>query len=51
MLDVLTKILGLIAVFYVMKGMLGKARSGDFTKLLLALAAFLALVVFKNGLV
>lgn len=51
MLDVLTKVLGLIVSFYVLKGMLGKARKGDLTKLLLGLAAFLALLVFKSGLV
>lgn len=51
MLDILTKVIGLIACFYMIKGMLGKARHGDLTKFLLALAALLVVIVFKNGLV
>lgn len=51
MLDVLIKVLGAIVGFYALKGMLGKGRDGDWTKLVLALAACLVLFAFKNRLV
>jgi hypothetical protein len=46
----LETVLGLIFLFYMLKGLLGKFRDGELTKALVALTAWLALVGFNSGL-
>ncbi len=50
LLQLLQTTLGLIFLFYMLKGLLGKFRDGDFTKAVVALFVWLALVGFNSGL-
>lgn len=43
MLNIVTKILGLVVVFFVLKGATGRAKEGDLTKFFMALGAYLLL--------
>jgi membrane-associated protease RseP (regulator of RpoE activity) len=47
---VLQTALGLIFLFYIVKGLLGKFSDGELTKAIVALLAWLALVGFNSGL-
>jgi len=50
LLKLLEMALGLVFLFYFLKGLLGKFKSGDLTKALVLLVAWLALVAFNSGL-
>ena len=47
MLETLKTMAGLVVAFYAIRGLLGKSQSGDGTKLMLALIAFVVLFFLK----
>lgn len=50
-LDFIRWAMGLLVVFYMLKGLLGKFRGGDFTKGVIIAAIWLGLTAITSGLI